>query len=186
MVPKRSVLVRFKEGEKEPVRTTPAPTNRNIDTNNLSELVENIEVGQLSNSNAEARANIGKEREPGFLEAQSFDGPLPETINGRAAMIGVVSGLGAELTRGIGLVDQIKGAPTTVLLTFALLIAASAIPVFRGYTRKEPYANTIWQPQAENYNGRAAMLGFACMVLLEGLTHQTTTEFWSKVFGGLY
>jgi hypothetical protein len=30
---------------------------------------------------------------PTLAEAQAFDGPAPETINGRAAMLGVVAGM---------------------------------------------------------------------------------------------
>ena len=43
--------------------------------------MSNIEPGNISNENAEARANLGSERKPAFTEAQAFDGPAPETIN---------------------------------------------------------------------------------------------------------
>lgn len=45
--------------------------------------MENIEPGNISNENAEARANLGQQRPPSFAEAQAFDGPAPETINVR-------------------------------------------------------------------------------------------------------
>jgi len=56
-------------------------------------------------------------------EAQSFDGPAPETINGRLAMLGVTSALAAELVTGVGLREQWLKAP------------ASYIPILKGFTR---------------------------------------------------
>ena len=56
---------------------------------------------------------------------------LPETVNGRAAMIGVLSGLAAEFSRNVGLKQQIFEAPGPILATFVLIAVASAVPVFR-------------------------------------------------------
>lgn len=52
----------------------------------------------------------------------------------------------------------------------------------RGYTRKEPFENKFlglnWTPQAENWNGRLAMLGFTGMLLVEFYTKTNTLHFW--------
>ena len=58
--------------------------------------------------------------------------------------------------------------------------------VCRGYTRKEPFANGIWTPKAENWNGRVAMLGFTGIVLTEALAGKSVlqvggTLFWVSV-----
>lgn len=46
----------------------------------------------------------------------------------------------------------------------------------RGYTRKEPFANGIWTPKAENWNGRVAMLGFTGIVLTEALAGKSVLQ----------
>lgn len=119
----------------------------------------NIEPGNISNENAEKRADIGKTREPTptgnvavrefcclasvcasglpqsnlvtLAEAQAFDGPAPETINGRLAMLGVVTCLGAEFTTNVGIKEQVAKAPFSILGTFVLISLASYIPIFR-------------------------------------------------------
>lgn len=47
--------------------------------------IGNIEAGNISNENAERRADMSGK--PSFPEAQAFDGPAPETINGRLVRI---------------------------------------------------------------------------------------------------
>lgn len=64
-------------------------------------------------------------------EAQAFDGPAPETINGRLAMLGVVTCLGAEVTTNVGIQEQIAKAPFAILGAFVLISLASYIPIFR-------------------------------------------------------
>jgi hypothetical protein len=54
----------------------------------------------------------------------------------------------------------------------------------RGFTRKEPFARGIWTPQAENWNGRVAQIGFAGILLTEAIVGQPFVQFWgSKLFG---
>lgn len=68
-------------------------------------------------------------------EAQSFDGPAPETINGRLAMLGVTSALAAEFVTGVGLREQWLKAPAPILFSFAIIAIASYIPILKGFTR---------------------------------------------------
>jgi len=168
---RRSLLVRAE-------KTDDKTWTENVDRSKI----EQVEAGNLSNENAEKRADIGKDRLPNVSEVQSFDGPLPETINGRAAMLGVTSALAAELATGVGLKQQLAEAPLSILAAFIIIGIASSIPVLKGYTRKEPFANAFWSPKAENWNGRLAMVGFASLLLTEALTGQTTTQFWSNFF----
>ncbi|KAL0031405.1 hypothetical protein WJX79_009454, partial [Trebouxia sp. C0005] len=86
-------------------------------------------------------SDIGAKRPPTLFEAQSFDGPAPETINGRLAMLGVTSALAAELVTGVGLREQWLKAPAPILFSFAIIAIASYIPILKGFTRKEPFEN---------------------------------------------
>ncbi len=69
-------------------------------------------------------------------------------------MIGVTSALAAEFGSGLGIKEQVQIAPIGIAATFVILSLASCIPIVRGFTRKEPYANSFWSPRAENWNGR--------------------------------
>jgi len=144
--------------------------------------IQNIEAGNLSNENAERRANTPV-NEQSFTSIQAFDGVAPETINSRLAMIGVVSALAAEFTTGIGIKEQVATAPLSIAATFLLISFASYIPIVRGYTRKEPFANSFWSPKAENWNGRLAMVGFAALITIEALTGKITPDIYGLPHG---
>ncbi|KAK9808432.1 hypothetical protein WJX73_004832 [Symbiochloris irregularis] len=146
--------------------------------------VENIEPGNISNENAEARADIGKTRPPSFTEAQAFDGPAPETINGRLCMLAVTSALAAEFVSGVGIKQQVAEQPLGVLASFVIISLASYIPIARGFTRKEPFANGIFTPKAENWNGRAAMVGFTGILITEALSGKIIPAFYGLPHGG--
>lgn len=139
-----------------------------------------FEPGAISPENAEQRADLGNKAD--LWDMQVFDGPAPETINGRAAMLAVLIGLVGEWRTGLGLLEQTKDHPITVFAVFVVLALASYAPIVRGYTRKEPYANHNfgfnWTPKAENWNGRIAMLGFTGMILTEWITGVNTLQAW--------
>ncbi|DBA68307.1 TPA: hypothetical protein ACH3X2_013625 [Trebouxia sp. C0005] len=139
---------------------------------------ENIQPGNISNENAERRADIGAKRPPTLFEAQSFDGPAPETINGRLAMLGVTSALAAELVTGVGLREQWLKAPAPILFSFAIIAIASYIPILKGFTRKEPFENGPFTTKAENWNGRAAMMGFTFLIITEALSGKSIPQFY--------
>jgi hypothetical protein len=176
---RRNVLVRFQDDKKQfdPVKGRLSPEELRQ--------VETRDVGQLSPEMAEKRADLGqqfKQLDPksaasdGWTELQAFDGPAPETINSRLAMLGVVIGLWEEFATGHGLKQQWGEHTERILLLFALFTIASYIPILRGYTRKEPFANGPWTPRAENWNGRLAQMGFLGMVLTEAWTHMNTLQ----------
>jgi len=143
--------------------------------------IGNIEAGNISNENAERRADMSGK--PNFAEANAFDGPGPETINSRLAMIGVTSCLAAEFVRGIGLKEQIGEAPISILTVFVLISLASYVPIFRGYTRKEDFSNGPFTPKSENWNGRLAMIGFAGILVTEALSGKTIPETYGLPHG---
>jgi hypothetical protein len=134
----------------------------------------------ISPDTAEMRADMGQAAD--YWQWQAFDGPAPETINGRAAMVAVALGLFLEWSTGLGLLEQVQDHPITVFAVFVIIALASYAPMARGYTRKEPYANKnlgfSWSPQAENWNGRLAMLGFTGMLFTEWITGMNTLQAW--------
>lgn len=62
----------------------------------------------------------------------AFAGPAPETINGRLAMLGFVAALGAELSSGKPVLEQLDGAAVPIAATFVLFSVASLIPMLKG------------------------------------------------------
>lgn len=118
---------------------------------------------------AAAPVNATETKPLGFGDIMAFSGPAPEIINGRLAMIAFVAALGAELSSGESVLKQFSEAPAGILATFVLFSAASLIPIFKNQKRE---AFGPFTPNAEIQNGRAAMLGFASLLLVEGFIHQ--------------
>lgn len=77
-------------------------------------------------------------------------------------MLGVILALGAEVSTGKNVFEQVSAAPIPVALTFLTLILATAVPVFRGLPRR---GNKVFSSDAELINGRVAMVGFAGLVI---------------------
>lgn len=101
---------------------------------------------------------------------------LPETINGRLAMLGFAAGAGAEIFGAGPILKQAGSVPQPVLIVFALFIAASVIPVIKG--EKGEYAKSLddfqlpkemFTKELELVHGRAAMCGLAGLLVLEAL-----------------
>lgn len=96
-------------------------------------------------------------------EAQAFDGPAPETINGRLAMLGVVTCLGAEFSTNVGIQEQIAKAPFSILGTFVIISLASYIPIFRYPSRSAfvmPFAHL------RSLLSKTSVLHFDCMCIV--------------------
>ena len=66
-----------------------------------------------------------------LAEVQAFDGPAPETINGRLCMIACAATIGAEFASGLGLKEQVSYAPIPILAGSVIIALASYIPIFR-------------------------------------------------------
>eukprot|EP00879_Flechtneria_rotunda_P028767 GHRR01030987.1.p2 GENE.GHRR01030987.1~~GHRR01030987.1.p2 ORF type:complete len:100 (-),score=18.85 GHRR01030987.1:1342-1641(-) len=86
----------------------------------------------ISRRDAEMRADLGDAiKDKSWEVAQAFDGPAPETINSRLAMLGVVIGLAGEWFTGLGLMEQTADHPITVFLSFVLISIATYVPIYR-------------------------------------------------------
>nr|Q01931.1 RecName: Full=Desiccation stress protein DSP-22, chloroplastic; Flags: Precursor [Craterostigma plantagineum]CAA47164.1 dsp-22 [Craterostigma plantagineum] len=97
----------------------------------------------------------------------SFDGLAPERINGRSAMIGFVAAVGVELATGRDVFSQVfNGGVMWFLLTSAVLVLATLIPIYRGLS-PEAKNNGFWNSDAEIWNGRFAMIGLVALAFTE-------------------
>jgi len=105
---------------------------------------------------------------PGLWDALAFSGPAPERINGRLAMVGFVSALAVEASRGGGLLSQAgRGSGLAwFAATAAVLSVASLVPVLRGESA-EARSGGVMSADAELWNGRFAMLGLVALAVTE-------------------
>jgi hypothetical protein len=100
-------------------------------------------------------------------DAMAFAGPGPELINGRLAMLAFVAALGAEATGHVTVLRQLACQPTGVALLFVLIAAGSLVTLVEGLERPK---NGFFNAAAEQLNGRAAMIGFASLLVTEKLS----------------
>ncbi|WIA33808.1 hypothetical protein OEZ86_006918 [Tetradesmus obliquus] len=190
----RRVVMRFKTDDPPVYQETEIPNkvkDTKLSEDQLKE-VFNKEEGNISPHMANLRADMGKAATD-LTTMQTFDGPGPETINGRLAMLAVVTGLAGEYVTGLGLSEQTADHPLLVFASFVIISIATYVPIFKGYTRKEPFANHFlglnWSPKAENWNGRLAMMGFTGMILTEAISGMNTLQAWglqSWMFNGFH
>ena len=68
-------------------------------------------------------------------------------VQSRLAMLGVTSALAAEFATGVGIKQQVTQEPVGILAAFIIISLASYIPIARGFTRKEPFSNAVFNPQ---------------------------------------
>ncbi|KAK9930922.1 hypothetical protein M0R45_018224 [Rubus argutus] len=102
-----------------------------------------------------------------FGDVFAFSGPAPERINGRLAMVGFVSALAVELSKGQDVFAQISDGGVSLFLgTSILLTVASLIPLFQGVSA-ESKSNGLMTSDAELWNGRLAMLGLVALAFTE-------------------
>ncbi|PNH07704.1 Carotene biosynthesis-related protein CBR, chloroplastic [Tetrabaena socialis] len=101
-----------------------------------------------------------------FNDVMGFSGSAPEVVNGRLAMLGFVAAVGAELASGESVLKQWAEEPTLITLAFLLFIGGSLVTAFNA---KRDAKLGPFTPQAEMINGRAAMIGFASLLIIEAV-----------------
>ena len=102
----------------------------------------------------------------------AFSGPAPELVNGRLAMLAFTAALGAELATGETVVRQFQDSPILVVAGAVLFAWASLVPILLGKQNDKTYAAVgPFTKSAEMLNGRAAMIGLAALLAIEGVKH---------------
>lgn len=103
---------------------------------------------------------------PGTLEFKNW---APELINGRCAMLGYVAGYGYEFVKNESITNQLmEYAPYFALVSG--LVTLSTLKT--GKPSKDDVVIDGLTPDAELFNGRAAMLGITLTLLYEYVTKQ--------------
>nr|AAK59376.1 early light-inducible protein ELIPA [Syntrichia ruralis] len=99
-----------------------------------------------------------------------FDGPAPETINSRLAMLGITWAFVAEIITGQSVWEQVTEGRGLIWFLFVapIIIGATLIPMFN---RESPdsRANGPFNAQNERWNGRAAMIGLVALLVTENI-----------------
>lgn len=99
-----------------------------------------------------------------LFDAFKFNGPAPELIQGRLAMVGFLLGAQQETRTGLTFLQQATQLGAPQIMGLLLIVVASLQPITKA-AKSEPFG--IFTPRAEITNGRAAMLGFAAILALE-------------------
>lgn len=67
-----------------------------------------------------------------------FNGPAPEAVNGRLAMIGFVAGAVTEFQTGVPLEQQALTTGPATFVIAALIVYASLVPILKA-AKSEPF-----------------------------------------------
>ena len=119
---------------------------------------------------------------PPPAEGFSVLNEMSEAINGRGAMLGVLFAIGAELATGQSVWSQLfgvlvddeyveKGHALSDIGFFAVVVITTMASLYpRLLAEEKPDARSFgpFTPAAEALNGRAAMLGFLALLVVEG------------------
>eukprot|EP00894_Picocystis_sp_ML_P003941 jgi/Pico_ML_1/54458/g4803.t1 len=117
-----------------------------------------------------SRAETKTAGRPAFADLMSFSGPAPELINGRLAMLGMSTAILLEPKTGETALALARDYPLTIGVLFALFTFATFVPLRKKET-PESKSTGIFTAKAELINGRAAMIGFACLLAVEASKH---------------
>mmetsp|Transcript_34355 Transcript_34355/g.97317 ORF Transcript_34355/g.97317 Transcript_34355/m.97317 type:complete len:175 (-) Transcript_34355:96-620(-) len=121
--------------------------------------VPEIEAAAPKTAPAPAGVNV--------YDAMSFSGAGPEIINGRLSMLGFVAALGAELASGETVGKQFSEIPGLMIFLVALFTTATLVPFVKNGTDRPTFGP--FTANAELINGRAAMIGFAALLIAEAV-----------------
>lgn len=149
---------------------TPLPeTKQNVDPKNNERLLvfEETPAAEFFRPEEERRPETGDKSPVAIFK---FDGPLPELVNCRLAMLGMAAAFGTELTTGMSVYQQITqgNGAFWFLAASQLFVWASLVPIFKGES-SDARKFGPFTARAERWNGRLAMLGAVILLVVEGV-----------------
>ncbi|CAM6099897.1 unnamed protein product [Calypogeia fissa] len=127
---------------------------------------DNSAAGGFFRPESDRRPELGN---TDFQSVMKFDGPAPETINGRLAMVGMTWAFAAEVLTGLSVTQQTVGSTGLIwfLAVVPLFIWASFVPIFGWNESPDSRSFGPFNARAERWNGRAAMIGFVALLVTE-------------------
>jgi len=131
-------------------------------------IFEDTAAGKFSRPESERRPELGN---TDLASVMKFDGPAPETINGRLAMIGMVWAAVAEIRSGEGVAQQTLGDTGLIwfLAIVPIFVWATLVPIFGWNESPDSRSFGPFNAKAERWNGRTAMIGFVALLVTENL-----------------
>ncbi|KAH7277726.1 hypothetical protein KP509_38G004100 [Ceratopteris richardii] len=98
-----------------------------------------------------------------------FDGVGLETVNSRLAMVGITWALIAEVVTGKSMIEQVTKGNGFLwfLLVAPVFIWATFVPIFGQSESPDSRKVGPFNAKAERWNGRAAMIGFVSLIVVE-------------------
>jgi hypothetical protein len=149
---------------------TPLPeTKQNVEAKNNERLLvfEDTPAGEFFRPEEERRPEFGNTSPVSIFK---FDGPLPETVNGRLAMLGMAAAFITEATTGMSVYEQLTqgNGAFWFLASAQLFVWASLVPIFKGES-SDARKFGPFTARAERWNGRLAMLGAVILLVVEGV-----------------
>jgi len=86
-------------------------------------------------------------------------------------MLGLLAGVAAEISTGSSIAEQFGKEPTLVVATALIFAAATFAPLISNVEVLAPagFVRNVFTEKAETMNGRAAMVGFGSLLIIEAL-----------------
>ena len=133
---------------------------KNINYVRLDELTQKLDKLALAKSQSKQVSHP--------MSVMNFDGPAPETINGRLAMMGVVPYIVANVTSGSTMLAQFQ-ENTPIILSASVAVILGSLVVMVQNIKPKDKENSIFTAEAELTNGRLAMIGILYALIFEGI-----------------
>uniref|UniRef100_A0A7S3RAS2 Chlorophyll a-b binding protein, chloroplastic n=1 Tax=Dunaliella tertiolecta TaxID=3047 RepID=A0A7S3RAS2_DUNTE len=187
-LPRRSPVCKAQEGDSKPEASTSSsssqPSASAPESLEWAKPIiaflesENVKPSDLTSklTSSDLYQQYGKEFFEGPVGSKSTGwNEIPETVNGRAAMIGFLTAVTGEIFSGSSFLAQFADHPQTVLVTVGLLTVATIIPIAKGTEGNylsslyDTYAlpEDLFTEKLERVHGRLAMLGLIGLITIE-------------------
>lgn len=135
---------------------------KNINYVRLDEITQKLDKLALAKSQSQSKPASHP------MSVMNFNGPAPETINGRLAMMGVVPYIVTNITSGSTMLAQFQ-ENTPIILSASMAVIIGSLVVMLQDIKPKDKENSIFTAEAELANGRVAMIGILYTLIFEGI-----------------